>query len=83
LAGRMGQNDSSGQLHQVLEPSVADRAHAVWVLLGSAAVEYASPLPARLRRDVQDVLWMLDVAAPEVLRHRRKRGRRRVVRKRR
>lgn len=78
----MGDLDSTHMLQRVDEPGLAGRAHAAWVLLGSAAERVTVPLSAHARKDIQDVLWMLDVMAPEVLRHRPKRRRRRVVRKR-
>jgi hypothetical protein len=75
----MGQNDSSGQLHHVLEPTLPARAHAAWVVLGRAGGYVTDHVPPALRRDAEDILWMLDVLAPDVLRHRPKR--RHVVRK--
>jgi hypothetical protein len=75
----MGQTDSDGVLDQVRDPSLTERCLAAWVLLGCAGAHVRDHVPPALRRDVQDVLWMLDVAAPDVLRHRpRKRRRRRV-----
>lgn len=77
----MGEVDSGGVLHEVREPSLADRCHAAWVVLGRAGVHVTDRVPPALAKQASDVLWMLDVLAPDVLKH-RPGGRRRVVRKR-
>jgi hypothetical protein len=79
----MGELDGSDVLLKVTEPSLADQCQAAWVLLGCAAAEARGSVSAQLRRDVQDVLRMLDVAAPDVSRHRPGRERRGYLRKRR
>lgn len=82
MAGRMGEIDSAGLMDGVRAPSVAERCHAAWVVLGSAGAFVTDHVPEAIRKDAQDVLSMLDVLAPDVLKHHpKRRGRRRVVRK--
>lgn len=83
MAGRMAELDSDQVLTKVDPVALSDRRQAAWVLLGIAGRDAVGEVSERLRRDASDVLWMLDVAAVEVLRNRpgRKRGARRVVRK--